>query len=86
MSQTIVRVNEDLEDLIPGFFENRRKDIGHGLKGVGGSYGFDMVSNLGRQMEQAARTKNAGEIRRLIAELKDYLAKVKVVFVQSEEE
>ena len=103
MTDTTVKVDEDLKDLILGFLENRRKDaaalrealarehfdsareIGHGLKGAGGGYGFDHISELGREIEIAGRDKKAGELGRLIDELAVYLDKVKVVFVPVDE-
>ena len=71
----IVQVDEDLEDLIPGFLENRKQDvenlrqeleqknfvnvtsIGHSIKGVGGGYGFDLMSELGAKIEIAGKPK-----------------------------
>ncbi|MBI2191492.1 MAG: Hpt domain-containing protein [Planctomycetes bacterium] len=94
----IVRVDADIEELIPGFLENRRKDVawiqgaldrqdyeviqvrGHQLKGMGGGYGFDAITEIGRSLEEAARKKNAEEIRRQIACLADYLHRVQVVY------
>ena len=37
----------------PEFDEIRR--LGHDLKGVGASYGFDPITNIGRCLEDAAR-------------------------------
>lgn len=52
----------------------------HHMKGVGGSYGFDRVTSIGAQMEQAAKAGDAKKIRRLLAGLKHYLNNVEVVF------
>jgi len=64
----VVTIDSDLEDLIPGFLSNRRKElvslkqantegkaetirsIGHSLKGVGGGYGFDVLSEIGAEL------------------------------------
>lgn len=93
----IVRVDSDLEDLIPGFLKNRQKDIqaieealaredyeavrilGHGMKGVGGGYGFEAVTEFGRSLEEAAKGKNPEEIKRWAEELSRYLELVEVV-------
>ena len=54
--------------------------IGHRLKGDGGGYGFDAISSIGAALEQAAAREDRGAIRRHIAELIDFLARVTVVY------
>ncbi len=94
----IVQVDPDLEDLIPGFLENRNSDveklrsalddndfenlrsIGHSIKGVGGGYGFDLMSELGADIEFAAKESNADEIREKINQLDNYLKCVKIEY------
>jgi histidine phosphotransfer protein HptB len=51
---------------------------GHGLKGVGGGYGFPRISQLGAAIEEAAERCEAGVIASLAADLADYLARVEV--------
>ena len=93
----LVKVDPDLEDLIPGFLDNRRKDIaaiqeavgrgdfetvrvlGHSMKGAGGGYGFDAITDLGAALEQAAKSKNTDAIRLSVGDLADYLGRVEVV-------
>lgn len=93
-----ISVDPDLESLIPGFMQNRRKDVeilmnaletrdftkiqstGHSLKGVGGGYGFDHISDLGASLESAARQQDAQAVTDLINELSDYLDRVEVTF------
>ena len=97
----IITVDSDLEDLIPGFLENRNKDIksifdalarddftaitklGHTMKGVGGGYGFDAITDIGRSIEQAARDKNPQKIKASLSELSDYLERIEIVFESS---
>ena len=54
--------------------------LGHKMKGTGGAYGFDTVSDLGGSLEQAAKDRNSGEISKLVGELADYLEQVKVIY------
>jgi HPt (histidine-containing phosphotransfer) domain-containing protein len=94
----IITVDSDLEDLIPGFLENRTTDceklraahadgdltsiqsIGHNLKGLGGGYGFEKMSELGASIESAAKSGDTGVIPGLINELADYLQHIDVKF------
>jgi len=97
-SKIIVTVDEDLEELIPGFLENRIGDIqvlrdaiaggdiakvqsvGHSLKGVGGGYGFDEMSELGGKIEAAARENDAARAEELVNQFADYMERVEVVY------
>ncbi len=97
-AKIIVHVDPDIADLIPGFLENRHKDIktigealaqgdfekirflGHSMKGAGGSYGFDAITDIGRCLEQAAIAQDAGGIKKSLAELFAYLDSIEVVY------
>jgi HPt (histidine-containing phosphotransfer) domain-containing protein len=94
----IINVDPEIADLIPGFLENRRKDIkamdealrqgdfeaiqvlGHSMKGAGGSYGFDTVTDIGKSLEEAAKKNNAEGIQRSVGELAAYLDRVEVIY------
>jgi len=65
--------------LAAGDFE-QLKQIGHRMKGVGRSYGFVPVSEIGKRVEDAAAKSDRGTIDTCIAEYADYLSKVKVVY------
>jgi HPt (histidine-containing phosphotransfer) domain-containing protein len=54
--------------------------IAHQIKGVGGSYGFDQVSEIGVAMESAAVEGDAAVVRRELTRLSDYLACVEIVY------
>ena len=56
------------------------KQLGHRMKGVGRSYGFITVSDLGKRIEDAAAKADGGTIAAAIGEYADYLSKVKVVY------
>src|SRR6266853_6467849 len=93
-----VIVQKDLEDLIPVFMSNRRKEIeslrgalaaadfeqlrqlGHRMRGVGNSYGFERVSLLGERVEDSARNRDHAAIENCIAEYRDYLARVQISY------
>lgn len=54
--------------------------IGHKLKGEGGSYGFDAISEIGLALEQAAKSRDVAGVRRCVEELSAYLASVEIVY------
>ena len=94
----IVQIDPDLEELIPGFLENRNLDveklqlalgnndleslcsIGHSIKGVGGGYGFDLMSEFGANIETAAKENDTDAIRENINRLDDYLKCIEIKY------
>jgi HPt (histidine-containing phosphotransfer) domain-containing protein len=93
-----VPVAKDLEDLIPVFMNNRRKEVeslrialsaadfeqlrqlGHRMKGVGNSYGFERISLLGKQIEDGASSGDRASLDACINEYKDYLSRLQVAY------
>ncbi|THJ24958.1 MAG: Hpt domain-containing protein [Nitrospira sp. CG24E] len=93
-----VYIDEGLEEIVPGFLENRRRDvqtletaleqndlntigiIGHRMRGDGGGYGFDTISEIGECMELAAARQDRDAIRRNLSKLADFLARLTVVY------
>lgn len=56
------------------------RQLGHRMKGVGNSYGFEQISILGKHVEDCARIKNLSGLEALIAEYTEYLARVKIIY------
>ena len=52
--------------------------LGHNMKGVGGGYGFDAITDIGMSLEQAAKEKYTREIRKQAEALSNYLERVEV--------
>jgi len=93
-----VKVAKDLEDLIPTFLGNRRKELdalraalaaddferlrqlGHRMRGVGNSYGFERVSVIGQHIEDGARSGDKASLEAQISAYSDYLSKVQVAY------
>jgi signal transduction histidine kinase/CheY-like chemotaxis protein len=50
--------------------------IGHSLSGVGGSYGFDEITRIGKAIEERSKREDAAGISGLAAQLEDYLTRV----------
>jgi HPt (histidine-containing phosphotransfer) domain-containing protein len=96
-SRTVV-VQKDLEDLIPVFMSNRRKEVetlrlalesadfeqlrqlGHRMRGVGNSYGFELISQIGKQVEDGAIAGDRTVIAACIAEYSDYISNVQISY------
>ena len=60
-------------------FEQLRQ-LGHRMKGVGHSYGFDHVSTLGKYIEDGARSGDRASLEATISEYADYLSKVQISY------
>ena len=89
----IAHVDPDLRDLIPGYLENRQKDITtikNALKAAdfakirvlghsmkGSGGGF---SNIGEAIEKAAKNKDRNSIKNHLTELSGFLERVTLVY------
>jgi len=69
------------EALIAKDYETIRL-IGHTMKGSGASYGFDMISDIGRSIEEAAIAEGKQTIEKKTEALTSFLEQVHVKFVQ----
>ena len=54
--------------------------LGHGMKGAGGSYGFQTITDIGAALEQAAKSADNDTSRKWVAELSNYLDRVEIVY------
>lgn len=50
------------------------------MKGSGGGYGFNAVTDIGKAIEDAATRIDSEEVRRRLKELEDYIERVEVVY------
>jgi HPt (histidine-containing phosphotransfer) domain-containing protein len=60
-------------------FEQLRQ-LGHRMKGVGVSYGFDQVSALGKSIEEGARRGDRALLETSIQQYGEYLARVEISY------
>jgi len=56
------------------------RQLGHRMKGVGNSYGFELISVFGKRIEDDSKIKNIPALEAVITEYADYLARVSVVY------
>ncbi len=54
------------------------QSFAHNMKGAGQSFGFEYLTDLGRQMEMAAKDRDAGALSKQFTSLKEYLTSVDV--------
>jgi len=57
------------------------RERGHNIKGSGGGYGFDRISEIGREIEMAAREENKEAIIKEVDSLDDFLDRLEVVYI-----
>lgn len=55
--------------------------LGHQLKGSGGSFGFDEISEIGEALEHAVRVLDFVGITSAVDRLERYLERVSVIYV-----
>jgi PAS domain S-box-containing protein len=54
--------------------------LGHKMKGEGGSYGLDAITDMGRELEQAAQLADLDAARRLARFLMNFLDRLNIVY------
>lgn len=77
------RRREDVKSLKASFSAGELDKIritGHSMKGTGGGYGFDGLSQIGAELEKAALAGEADKIPALIDRLEGYLDSVVIEF------
>ncbi len=58
------------------------QSLSHSMKGSGGGYGFDGITEIGAVMESATKLKDINLIEKSILDLADYLQRVEVIYDQ----
>ena len=54
--------------------------LGHRMRGVGNSYGFELVSVFGERIEASARSGDRAAIEACVVAYRDYLAGVQISY------
>lgn len=97
-NKIVVIIEQDIEELIPGFLKNREKDIvilteainngdfetiqnrGHRIKGASATYGFKELSEIGKNIEIAAKKGQVDIIEEMIQAFKLYLQSIEIQY------
>jgi HPt (histidine-containing phosphotransfer) domain-containing protein len=56
------------------------RTLGHSMKGSGGGYGFETITDIGMLMEMAAKEGRDEAIRLQVKRLEDYLHQIEIVY------
>jgi CheY-like chemotaxis protein/HPt (histidine-containing phosphotransfer) domain-containing protein/anti-sigma regulatory factor (Ser/Thr protein kinase) len=56
------------------------ESLGHGMRGAGGMFGFQAISDIGAALEQAAESADPDASRKWVGELSMYLDRVEIVY------
>lgn len=56
------------------------QSLGHKLRGSAGSFGFDQLSEVGKELEENGKVQNRGNIEKALNDYQHYLKKVKVIY------
>lgn len=59
---------------------NLLKTIGHNLKGSAGGYGFDLLGQLGAEIESASIEKDENKIEATVGKIESYLSNIDVIY------
>jgi CheY-like chemotaxis protein/HPt (histidine-containing phosphotransfer) domain-containing protein len=74
-SQDVIAMRDALDR---GDFETVAS-LGHGMKGAGGSWGFQAITDIGAALEQAAENADNDASRKWVYELSRYLGRVEII-------
>jgi chemotaxis protein histidine kinase CheA len=68
-SKELAKIQEDIDNIII----DSLRTFGHNIKGSGGMYGFEEVTNLGTKIEASAKANDRSKIKLLLEELSVFL-------------
>ncbi len=68
--------NEDFETV---------RQLSHKMSGTGSGYGFEFITRAGMNINKAAHEKEGATVREWVRQLKDYLHRVEVVYVEDDD-
>ena len=56
------------------------RQLAHSIKGAGGAYGFDAITDIAKHIEDAGKSENRDNVEKYVTELSDYLEHVQVKY------
>jgi HPt (histidine-containing phosphotransfer) domain-containing protein len=82
----LARKRAEVAAIFEALAQRNYEDIGriaHRIKGEGGSYGFDAMSEIGRSLQHVATMRDDSAVATLARQLLNYLDHLEVVFQPS---
>jgi HPt (histidine-containing phosphotransfer) domain-containing protein len=79
----LARKRAEVAAIFEALAQRNYEDIGriaHRIKGEGGSYGFDAMSEIGRSLQHVATMRDDSAVTTLARQLLNYLDHLEVVF------
>ena len=71
---------DSLRDLLRQEDFSAIENLGHAIKGTGGGYGFDKITDLGAEIEEASKDRDSELLKQLIIDLEEYLDNVEIIY------
>ncbi|MBF0339223.1 MAG: Hpt domain-containing protein [Nitrospirae bacterium] len=81
--QYLSRRRDEIADMKKALADNdmeKLRDLGHKLKGSGGGYGFDYLTEAGMAIEKAAKVADTTALATHVQQLAEFLEQVEVVY------
>lgn len=54
--------------------------LGHNMKGSGAGYGFEKITEIGKDIEIACKDGNRAQVEQLNNDLESYLSEIKIIY------
>ncbi len=56
------------------------ESIAHNMRGIGGMYGFNEITEIGRELQEARFDGNFPKVEKLLKQLEIYLSSIEIVY------
>jgi HPt (histidine-containing phosphotransfer) domain-containing protein len=70
----------ELQDAVRSADFDASRRIGHALHGTAGSFGFEEMAEIGKDIERAARARDSATLKKLGERLDSHLSRLRPVF------
>lgn len=81
-------IENDMEEIKNSLHEDNFEQIritGHSIKGSGGGYGFNFITEAGASIERAAKDNDRSTISTYVDKIKDYMDRIEITYVEKDD-
>jgi len=71
---------QEIKDALKSNNFQSLRTIGHNLKGTGGGYGFEEISQHGHKLNEAAKKEDVKAIKDLLPTMESYFSRIEIVY------